>query len=75
MYKIVPFHKDFSPSVEQLEYRNLVHELQHPIAGWISQILLLYKTWRYYNKFDSTKSLEYVTDMSKYDNAGKCSID
>ena len=23
----------------------------------ISQILLLYKTWRYYNKFDSTKSL------------------
>ena len=23
----------------------------------ISQLLLLYKTWRYYNKFDSTKSL------------------
>ena len=24
---IVPFHKDFSPSGEQLEHRNLAHEL------------------------------------------------
>ena len=28
----------------------------------ISQILLLYKTWRYNSKFDSTKSLGYVTN-------------
>ena len=31
----------------------------------ISQILLLYKTRRYYNKFDSTKSWGYVTDVWK----------
>ena len=27
------------------------------------------------NKFDSTKSMEHVTDVSKYDNAGKWSMD
>ena len=30
----------------------------------------MYKTWWYYNKFDSTKSLGYVNDVSKYHNAG-----
>ena len=32
----------------------------------ILQILLLYKTWGYYNKFDSVKSLTYITDILKY---------
>ena len=30
----------------------------------ISQILLLYKVWVYYNKFDSIESLVYIADMS-----------
>ena len=33
----------------------------------ISQVLLLYKMWNY-NKFVSTKSLGYVTDVSKFHN-------
>ena len=31
--------------------------------------------WGYYNKFDSAKSLGYVTDVSKYHNAGIWSMD
>ena len=31
--------------------------------------------WWYYNKFDSTKSLGYVTDVSKYHNVGIWSMD
>ena len=30
--------------------------------------------WQYY-KFDSTKSLGHVTDVSKYHNSGKWSMD
>ena len=41
----------------------------------ISQILLLYNTWRYYNKFDYTNALGYVTYVSKYRHAGKWSMD
>ena len=43
---------------------------QLPFFSNISQILLLYKTWGYYNKFDSMKSVGIykvvVTDVSKY---------
>ena len=52
---IVPFHKDFSPSGEQLEHRSWVVTTQCRLYSNILQILLLYKTWRYNNKFDSTK--------------------
>ena len=43
----------------------------------ISQILLLYKTWWYNNKFDSTKSLvvRYRCVKIPGDNAGKWSMD
>ena len=41
----------------------------------ISQILLLYKTWGYYNEFDSAKPWGYVTDVPKYHNAGIWSKD
>ena len=32
----------------------------------ISQILLLYKTWVYYNIFDFVESLGYITDIISY---------
>ena len=54
---IVPFHKDFSPSGEQLDYYKLVITTHCRLYINISQILLLYKTLRYCNTFDSTKSL------------------
>ena len=40
---------------EQLEHRKLAHDKQPAscrLYSNISQILLLYKTWWYYNKFD-----------------------
>ena len=40
---------------EQLEHRKLAHDKQPASCRLyrnISQILLLYKTWWYYNKFD-----------------------
>ena len=36
------------------------------LYSYILQILLLYKTWGYYNIYDSAKSLGYITDISKY---------
>ena len=41
----------------------------------ISQILLLYKTWVYYNKFDCAKFWGHVVDVSKYHNVGKWGMD
>ena len=56
-----------------------IFDNQLPFFSNISQILLLYKTWGYYNKFDSIKSLGIykvdVTDVLKYYNAGKWSMD
>ena len=57
-YQIVMFHNYISPSGEQPQ------QCINSYAGTnncrlytnISQILLLYKTWEYYNKFDSMKS-------------------
>ena len=41
----------------------------------ISQILLLYKTWEYYNKFDTYEIIGDITDVLKYHNAGIWSKD
>ena len=57
---IVSFHKDFSPSSVQLEHRKIsssVITTHCRLYSSVSQTLMLYKIWRYYNKFDSTKSL------------------
>ena len=61
-FRIVPFHNDFFPlavsnlnNVNQLiRYNNqmTVVELLN-----VSQMLLLYKTWGYYSKFDPTTSM------------------
>ena len=51
---------NFSPGDEQSEQRILAHKKKNPsncLYSNASQILLLYKTWGYYNKFDSVKSL------------------
>ena len=57
---MVAFRNSFPPSGEQPEDRKLTHEFITTncwLYSNISQILLLYKTWVYYNKFDSVKSL------------------
>ena len=75
--KIVPFQKDFSPSEEQLELHKLAHELQ-PTAGCIA---IFHKCCCYTKCGSITASLTlrshwgYVTDVSKYHNAGKLSMD
>ena len=55
------FHSNFSPGGEQPEHRKLISSCvittNCSLYSNISQILLLYKTWGYYNKFDSMKSL------------------
>ena len=53
----VLFHDYFSPSGEQLEQRILSYKQNNRLCSNISQILLLYKVWGYYNKFYSMKSL------------------
>ena len=55
---IVLFHNDFPPGGEQPEQRisSYVMTTNFRFYSNISQILLLYKTWGCYNKFDSTKS-------------------
>ena len=62
-----PVSQQFSPRGEQPEHHILAHKLQQPTA-WCIAILLLYKTRRYYKKFDSTKSLGvyYLQYVSKY---------
>ena len=59
-HEIVPFHKDFSPSGEQFELHKLAYiviTIHCRLYSNILQIMLLYKTWRCYSKFHSTKSL------------------
>ena len=53
----VLFHDYFSPSGEQLEQRILSYKQNNRLCSNISQILLLYKVWGYYNKFYSMKYL------------------
>ena len=43
--------------------------------SYFSQILLMHKTWRDYNKFDFTKSLRVSYWNVKYHNAGIWSMD
>ena len=55
---IILFHNGFTSSGEQPEQCILAHNstTNCRLCSNISQILLLCKTWGYYNKFDSTKS-------------------
>ena len=53
---IVLFHIYFTPSGEQPELRIVAHKSEQPTAG-CTQLLLLYKIWEYYNKFDSYEIL------------------
>ena len=69
-----PFHKEFSPSGEQLEHRKLVHELYQPTDGCIS---ISHKDCCYTKCGGITTNLTlrnhwwHITDVSKYHNAGK----
>ena len=70
---IVLFHNYFSPSGEQP--KQCISAYKSETNCWlysdISQILLLYETWEYYNKFDSTKSLRVCYWYVKISQCGK----
>ena len=73
---IVLYHNSFSPSGEQPKQRLLisleVRTTNCRLYSNISQILLLCKTWGYYNKFDIIKPFRgcYRYVKRKYHNAG-----
>ena len=75
---IVQFHKDFPPSGEQLELHKLAHELKQPTAGCVA---IFHKYCWYTKRGGIIASLTlwnhwgYVTNVSKYHNAGKLSMD
>ena len=79
VYLLVLFRINFTKqwAVRTTHINSKVNQL--PFFSNISQILLLCKTWGYYNKFDSMKALGIykvdVTDVSKYYNAGIWSMD
>ena len=67
------FHNNFSPSGKQPEPHKLAHELSQPTACCIAIFHKYYgfkKNVGYNDKFDSAKSLGYVTDVPTYHNAG-----
>ena len=70
---IVLFHNDISPSGEQPEHHILAYELQQPTAGCIA---IFHK---YFCCIKTNLTLRnhwgYVTDVSKYHNAGIRSMD
>ena len=75
--QIVLFHNSFSPSWEQPEQRISAYKSEQPTAGCII-IFHKYKTWGYYNKFDSIKSLRvcyWYVKIPQINNAGIWSMD
>ena len=73
-----PISQDFSPSGEQLELRKLAHELKQPTAGCIA-IFHKYCCYTKHGSITASLTLQnhwgYVTNVPKYHNAGKLSMD
>ena len=75
---IVPFHKDVSPSGEQLRHRKLAHELQQPTVNCMT---IFHKYCCYTKRVGIITNLTlrnrwwYITDVPKYHTAGKWSMD
>ena len=73
-----PISKRITPSGEQREHRKLANELEQPTAGCIA---IFHKYCCYTKRGGITTNLTlrnhwmYITDVSKYHNAGKWSMD
>ena len=75
--EIFLFHNDISPSGEQPEQRISAHKLEQPTAGFMA---IFHKYCCYAKRGGNItnltmKSLGCITDVSKYHNAGICSMD